>query len=128
MKKNDLIKLLQSIEGNPDILLWNGTVGDWQDIEKKLSSGDLVRMTKKYWLDTCERQDQRELKDWTYRMPEEEVLELSKRYSKVCKWERNPWATQEDINSENYSLKNVMYLEPKRRNETSYGRGGDVEY
>lgn len=128
MKKNDLIKLLQSIEGNPEILLWNGTVGDWQDIDKNIQPGDLVRMTKKYWLDSCERQDQKDMKDWTYKMPEEEVLELSKKYSKVCKWERNPWVTQEAIDSNNYALKKVMYLEPKRRNETSYSRSGSVEY
>ena len=28
MKKNDLIKPLQTIEGNPDIVLWNGFVQD----------------------------------------------------------------------------------------------------
>ena len=128
MKKNDLIKLLQSIEGNPELLLWNGTVGDWQDVSNKLSPGDLVRMTKKYWLDTCEREDQRDRKDWTYKMPEEEVQELSKKYSKVCKWEENRWVTQDDIDNKRYSLKKVLYVEPKRRNETSYGRGGDVEY
>ena len=27
MKKNDLIKKLQQIEGNPEIVLWNGMVG-----------------------------------------------------------------------------------------------------
>lgn len=32
MKKSKLIKLLQEIEGDPDILLWNGMVSDWMDI------------------------------------------------------------------------------------------------
>jgi len=32
LKKSKLIKLLQEIEGDPDILLWNGTVSDWMDI------------------------------------------------------------------------------------------------
>ena len=32
MKKNELIAKLQAIKGNPDIVLWNGTVGDYQYI------------------------------------------------------------------------------------------------
>lgn len=32
MKKSKLIKLLQEIEGDPDILLWNGMVSDWMGI------------------------------------------------------------------------------------------------
>ena len=32
MKKSKLIELLQQIDGDPDILLWNGMVQDWMDI------------------------------------------------------------------------------------------------
>ena len=28
MRKNDLIELLQSIQGNPEIMFWNDLVGD----------------------------------------------------------------------------------------------------
>lgn len=34
MKKNDLIKMLQNIEGNPDIIFYNGFVDDWQHIDE----------------------------------------------------------------------------------------------
>lgn len=47
MKKDKLIKLLLSIEGNPDILLWNGYAMDWMDI-KGLEEAELVKMTKEY--------------------------------------------------------------------------------
>lgn len=44
MKKNTLIKMLQDIKGNPDIFLWNGIVGDYQDI-KTISEFDLLKRT-----------------------------------------------------------------------------------
>ena len=53
MKKNDLIKLLNSIEGNPDIVLWNGFVRDYQDISKELVKGDLVKISLDWYLETC---------------------------------------------------------------------------
>ena len=51
MRKNDLIKLLQTIEGNPEIVLWNGFVGDYQNISPKLVEGDLVKKTLEYYLE-----------------------------------------------------------------------------
>ena len=45
MKKNDLIKLLNTIEGNPDVVLWNGFVGDYQDISKELVKDDLLKIS-----------------------------------------------------------------------------------
>ena len=44
MKKSKLIKLLQEIEGDPDIFLWNGVVGDWMDI-RALEKLTLERQT-----------------------------------------------------------------------------------
>lgn len=33
MRKNDLIKLLNEIEGNPEVVIWNNQVEDWQHIQ-----------------------------------------------------------------------------------------------
>jgi len=33
MRKNDLIKLPNQIEGNPEVVLWNGYVGDYTNIK-----------------------------------------------------------------------------------------------
>ncbi|AXC39087.1 UNVERIFIED_ORG: hypothetical protein [Escherichia phage CMSTMSU] len=33
-EKNDLIKMLQEIDGNPEIVIWNGYVDDYMNIEK----------------------------------------------------------------------------------------------
>lgn len=34
MKKNELIKYLNEIDGNPEIIFYNGFVDDWQHIDK----------------------------------------------------------------------------------------------
>ena len=125
MKKNDLIKLLQGIEGNPDLLLWNGTVGDWQDIENNLTSGTLVKETLNHYLEACLKHYRHNTQDPVYKLSDEKVRELTKRYKNVCKWENDPWVAQEDINSRRYSLKkDVLYLEPKSRCETNLDRYG----
>lgn len=36
MRKNDLIKMLESIKGNPEIMFWNGIVGDVVPISSKM--------------------------------------------------------------------------------------------
>ena len=52
MKKNKLIELLQAVEGNPEILLWNGYVGDYMDIDKELAERSLVKMTFLRYIET----------------------------------------------------------------------------
>lgn len=46
MRKNKLIELLNSIPGNPDIVIWNGFVGDIQDIDSEIVERELVKHTK----------------------------------------------------------------------------------
>jgi hypothetical protein len=46
MRKNDLIKLLQEIDGNPEVSLWNGFVGDWMPISKEIEVIELVKNEK----------------------------------------------------------------------------------
>jgi hypothetical protein len=33
MKKSKLIEMLNRLEGDPEIKLWNGMVGDWMDMD-----------------------------------------------------------------------------------------------
>ena len=49
MRKNDLIKMLKEIKGNPEVVLWNGMVGDWMPVGK-LSESYLTKITKHYWV------------------------------------------------------------------------------
>jgi hypothetical protein len=126
MRKNKLIQLLQDIEGNPDILLWNGMVGDWMDIQKPIHQF-LYKMTLEHYLDTCKYESKRVLKDPNYQLPEEEIARLTKCY-KTYSWEDNEWITQEDINNKKYKCKKVVYLQHKPRGIKSWDRFGDISY
>lgn len=128
MRKAKLLELLNSLEGNPDIKLWNGYVEDWVDIDYKLVPTDLVRMTLPYWLESCRLQDCRDLKNWDYQMPAEEVALLTKRYPTVCKWEINPYVTQEDITEKRYSVKTVQIMQAKSKGVKTFDRAGDISY
>ena len=79
MRKNDLIAKLQAIKGNPEVLLWNGFVGDYQRLEK-ITEGDLVKETEKNYLEMCRLENARDAKDWNLQLSEKEVQDLKKIY------------------------------------------------
>ncbi len=128
MKKAKLLELLNSLEGNPDIKLWNGYVEDWVDIDPKLVPTDLVRMNLAYWLESCRLEDCRDRKNWDYQMPAEEVALLTKRYPTVCKWEINPYVTTDDIKEKRYSVKTVQIMQAKSKGVKTFDRAGDISY
>lgn len=45
MRKNQLIEILKSIKGNPEIMLWNGLVEDIQPIEKEILECKLYKLS-----------------------------------------------------------------------------------
>lgn len=126
MHKNDLIKKLQELEGNPEVLLWNGYVGDWTDIGN-LSPSSLVKIQKDCWLESCRIKRCIERKDWSYQIPTEEVTVLSKQYTKFS-WEIDEFISEEDITEKRYKKKNVVFIQPKPRGEVSFDRLGRVNY
>ena len=126
MKKSKLIELLTAIEGNPDIMLWNGLVGDWMGIGD-LCESELVKMTLPFYLEMCRLETCRDLKDWEYKLPPEEVAELTARYKKF-EYECNQYVKLEDIEQGRYKTKRIVYIDAKRRGKTDYGRGGDIKY
>lgn len=128
MKKSKLIEILNSIEGNPEIKLWNGFAGDWVDIDPKFVKSDLARMTKKYYVESCHNEDRIERRDWDYKMPADEVARLEKNYPKVCKWEMNEYVTEEDIKTKRYSKKTVFIMQAKIKGEKTWDRAGNISY
>lgn len=126
MKKSKLIALLNSIEGDPDVLLWNGLVGDWMDIGQ-LAEGDLVKMTLEYYLESCRLETCIDLKDWEYQLPAEEVKELTARHKKFP-YEINQYVTLEDVKAKRYKIKRVQYIDAKLRGEKHTDRLGSIEY
>jgi hypothetical protein len=127
MRKNDLIKLLQGIKGNPEILLWNGHAGDFMNIKGTLTS-DLVKMTKEYYLEMCRLEECFDKQDWNFQFSPEEKARLEANYAKVIEWEPNEFVTTEDVKDGRYKSKKVLYIEPKVRGKTSWDRAGSFSY
>ena len=127
MRKNDLIKLLQTIEGNPEIVLWNGLVGDYQNISSKLVEGDLVKKTLKCYLEHNRMVRCLKENNWQYQLTEEEVSYLTNVY-KTFSYEQNNFVTKEDIKEKRYMKKRVIYIQPKLQNKKYYDRLGTIEY
>ena len=48
MRKNDLIKMLESIKGNPEIMLWSNVVGDVVPISSKMEEVELYKDSLEY--------------------------------------------------------------------------------
>ena len=127
MRKNDLIKLLQTIEGNPDIVLWNSIVGDYQNISTKLVEGDLVKKTLKCYLEHNRMVRCLEENDWQYQLTNEEVEYLTNIY-KTFDYEQDNYVTQEDIKEKRYRKKRVVYIQPKESGWTFFDRRIKIEY
>ena len=128
MRKSNLITLLNTIPGNPQIKLWNGFVQDWVDIDPELQTLRLVRMTKEYWLESCRLQGCHSRLDYTYTLAPEKVQELTARYPSVCKWEINEYVTEEDIALKRYAVRNVRVVQAKTKGVKTFDRYGDIKY
>ncbi len=128
MRKNDLIKHLQNIKGNPEILLWNGLVGDWQHISPKIIESDLVKQTLEDFIKRCSHEEKRNRNDWDYELSEQELEEVKSDYKKFAKWETNDYVTIEDVKNGYYKRKVVYYLQPVVKGETYHDRLGNINY
>ena len=126
MRKNDLIAKLQAIKGNPEVLLWNGLVSDYQHLAEP-TEGDLVKVTEEHYLEMCRLENAIDAKDWNLQLSEKEVQELKKIY-RTFKYEHNNYVTQEDVKAKRYRKKMVLYISAKPRGETSYGRACNLYY
>lgn len=128
MRKSDLIGLLQNIQGNPEIKLWNGMVGDWMDINKNLVPATLVKQTFEHYVEMIRLEQCMAKKDWSIQLSAEEISELRQSYKKYIKWEFNQFVDEEDVKAKRYSRKNIFYIDAKRRGVTTYDRIGNLEY
>lgn len=122
MRKNKLIELLQSIEGNPHIYLWNGYVGDYQDIKNHICPVMLVKQTP----------EEASLR-LRYELMRDGVEDVDKELDNFKKdfepeWELNPYVSEEHIKEGRYKAKKVHFLTPVLRGKVSLDRVGEMEY
>ena len=48
MRKNELIKILEGISGNPEVVIWNGYVGDYNNISSDVELIELVKNSREF--------------------------------------------------------------------------------
>ena len=125
MRKNDLIAYLQSIKGNPEVLLWNGFVSDWHSIEPCITK--LTKMNKKYFLEFRRMERCIDTKNWEYQLTAEELQQAEKSYSNH-EYEYDEFVDQEDLKEKRYKQKQVIMLQGKPRGVKTWDRLGNIEY
>ncbi len=128
MRKDKLIALLQSIKGNPDIVLWNGMVGDWMDVSPKLVDHSLVKISFDHYVKTVEFEEKRNRNDWDHKLSNAEVEKLKRSYQKHYGWEMNEFVTTDDVKEGRYKEKQVVIINAKPRGVKTWDRLGDIEY
>ena len=132
MKKDKLIGLLQKIEGNPDIYLWNGFVGDWADIDPNFVNQLLVKesVEHKYkcliyeWM-----RDNNSINPPPFSV-EDRLRTLAKAQFAKQQWDLpNPYCYVEEY-PEWYGKhkKNIVIINHKQRGKTHSDRVGDMCY
>lgn len=126
MRKNDLIKMLQELPGNPEVVVWNGYVGDWMHLGKP-SVEPLVKTSFKYFCETVRMEECVRKEDFSLQQTAEEIAELKKIHRKH-QYEINPYVSTSDIKQKRYVQKNVVMLQPTPRGITAYDRIGNISY
>lgn len=128
MRKNDLIKLLQELPGNPEIKLWNGIVGDVVDIKPDVAEVRMVKQSLHDYIERCRLEECRDRKDWEYQFPPEDITDMTKNYKKVCAWEINEYVDDDRIKNKDYLQKKIYVIDAKIMNKSSYDRLGTISY
>jgi hypothetical protein len=132
VKKDKLIALLQQIDGNPDIYLWNGFVDDWVDIEPNLVKTEFVKHSKSHVAGLIRFQYMQQV--GTFELTEQQEVEVSviveNSYNKHYKaWDLPNRFVSDEQFKQWYDKKKVVYLmNTKTKGVTYSDRIGDMRY
>lgn len=128
MRKDKLIKLLQDIPGNPDVVIWNGLVGDWMDVGE-LAPTQLVKESREFVSDALLAEDGLKRQDLTEEQIQQHAKELDHAMT-YRKWELpNPYVEPEDMKKwYGTRRKNIVLISPKIKGETYGDRLGTISY
>lgn len=126
MRKNDLITLLESVKGNPEIMVWNGFVEDFQPLSKTLNTIQLHKLTLQGYKERVNWQMQ---KEGNQALKDDKISDLYKQH-KIGEWEYFAYypPSEEDIKDGFYKTKTVYTLEPKLTGKTYTDRLGSIDY
>ena len=123
MRKMALIKLLESIKGNPEVVLWNGFVGDWQSIDQNIEQIELVKHSREFLEFTINHQNAE------LGLPPLSEDEITARV-KEEEWDLpNQFVEHERLNDWYGSRrKRLVVLSGKARGKSTWDRLGTIEY
>ena len=127
MRKNDLIKALQDIPGNPEVMLWNGFVQDFASIDPKNGIGieTMTKTSKDLFLRAIENEQIRyeNNREWT----QKDIDKWSREWARRG-YEYNQFVTEEDIKSGMYVKKKIIFIQPKSMGKSTWDRNGSMSY
>ena len=63
-----------------------------------------------------------------HELSQQATEELEKQYTKVCKWEDNPYVSESDIKRKRYKQQTVYVIQAKEKKEEYFDRAGSVSY
>ena len=109
MRKNQLIEILKSIKGNPEIMIWNGLVEDVQPIGKEIVECKLFKLSFEGYKERVNLQ--RVLKDNLPELPDDELKALYKKH-KIGQYESFNYYAPDD-NDKAYNKRLCMLLSQK---------------
>lgn len=117
MKKNDLIKLLEGIKGNPEVVLWNGYVEDFMHVGE-LSEDFLTKYSKRFYSQLIKTKDPQ---------CSEEVIE---KLYRGLKYEYNSYIAEENCkgNDPMYKKRRAVFITAKSRGINTFDRIGGISY
>jgi len=127
VKKSELLKLLEDVPDNGDVLLWNGMVGDWMDIQR-IAPSRMVKMTQQKMVELCRLEKCQDHRDWSYQLTAEEVADAKSAWRSNYKWEFNDYVTEDRIKAGDYKAKTVYLIDAKPRGETTWDHLGNISY
>lgn len=125
MRKNQLIDYLQSIPGNPEVLLWNPFVSDWHSITPCVTK--LTKISKDYFMESCRLERCIDMQDFNYQLTEHEKIQAKQSYDNHC-YEHAEFVEKADIERKRYKQKQVVMLQGKPRGISTYDRTGGLKY
>lgn len=130
MRKSELIKLLNKIEGDPEVLLWNGFAQDWQDVYIT-KDAELVKYSLEHLFKSLKHELQFDKKD--FNLTKEEKLwcyNKARTQYKEQEWETINSFVDEKQFKEWYrgNTKKVILINGENRNKTTWDRLGDINY
>lgn len=131
MTKDKLIEILQGIDGNPEIKLWNGLVRDSADIEEEVVCQDFVKETEEHIRESMEY-------EIMFNNEKFSLTEEDKKYidnAVKSRLESDVWDTPNHFVSEERfhewygkERKKVVILQPKIMNRSYSDRLGSIRY